>query len=91
MIGLLTGLIRRSRPGTVQPCAVCGISDWLRHDHGAYGVGYAAGKAKAHDELRVGFWRGHGLGCGCEPCRTVRSVKATIDRARRWPSTPLAV
>ena len=26
MIGLLAGLIRRSRPGTVQPCAVCGIS-----------------------------------------------------------------
>ena len=79
MIGLLTGLIRRSRPGPAATCAVCGISDWLRHDHGAYGYGYADGKAKAHDELRVGFWSGHGRGCGCEPYQTVRSVTATLE------------
>ena len=39
-----------------------------------YGHGYAAGNAKAHDEFRVGYWRDHGPGCGCEPCQTVRAA-----------------
>ena len=43
-----------------------------------YGHGYAAGKSKAHDEIRVGNWRGHGPGCGCEPCQTVRAIKSAI-------------
>ena len=51
MIGLLrrTGLPRR--PADVE------IAD-IETDE--YGLGYAAGKAKVHHELRVGYWRGHG-------------------------------
>ena len=40
----------------------------------AYGDGYAAGKAKAHFELRLWETAAHAPGCGCEPCETVRVI-----------------
>ena len=44
---------------------------------GCYGEGYAAGKDKAHFEVRV-LAEGppHGSGCGCEPCLTIGAVLA---------------
>ncbi len=40
-----------------------------------YSEGYAVGKAKAHFELRH---HDHDMdaGCGCEPCKTTRIVRA---------------
>ena len=41
-----------------------------------YGNGYAAGKAKAHEEVR--YWTPglHDPGCGCNVCLTARSILA---------------
>ena len=39
-----------------------------------YGDGYAAGKDKAHFELRTWELGAHAPGCGCEPCETVRVI-----------------
>ena len=39
-----------------------------------YGQGYAAGKAKAHFEIRTLHGAGHVEGCNCEPCITVAVV-----------------
>ena len=50
-----------------------------------YGQGYADGKAKAHFEMRVGYWRGHDRRCGCEVCQTYRAVKAAIEHAHDIP------
>ena len=45
------------------------------------GLGYAAGKDKAHFEVRN--LSGHARGCGCEPCITTRSVIARHARESR--------
>ena len=37
-----------------------------------YGEGYAAGKNKAHFEVRK--TADHASGCGCEPCKTRRVI-----------------
>ena len=52
----------------------------------AYGAGYSAGKSKAHFEVRN---LDHDLdaGCGCEPCKTARIVRARRGATRhpcRW-------
>ena len=44
---------------------------------GCYGEGYAAGKDKAHFEVRaLAEGPPHGSGCGCEPCITIGAVLA---------------
>ena len=46
---------------------------------GAYpeGPDYAAGKDKAHFEVRaLAEGPPHGSGCGCDPCRTIGAVLA---------------
>ena len=44
---------------------------------GCYGEGYAAGKDKAHFEVRaLAEGPPHGSGCGCESCRTIGAVLA---------------
>lgn len=43
-----------------------------------YGDGYAAGKAKAHFELRSWELGEHAPTCGCDPCQTVRVVVRKI-------------
>ena len=45
-------------------------------DLDAYGQGYAAGKDKAHFEIRHHLGAEHAASCGCEPCITVRAVLA---------------
>ena len=54
------------------PCDRC-------HD---YGLGWAAGKDKAHEELRGGSWRMHVGCCGCELCRTRARMKDRMDAMR---------
>lgn len=49
---------------------------------GCWGNGYAAGKDKAHFEVRNVLDGSHAGGCGCEPCITVRIV--ALQLARRW-------
>ena len=44
--------------------------------------GYAAGKDKAHFEVRNVLEASHADHCGCEPCITVRIV--ALQLARRW-------
>ena len=39
-----------------------------------YGAGYAAGKDKAHFELRSHVRDNHDAGCGCRPCVTLRGI-----------------
>ena len=39
-----------------------------------YGAGYAAGKEKAHHELRRHIRENHAAGCGCQPCVTLRGI-----------------
>ncbi len=46
----------------------------------AYGDGYSAGKAKAHEETRAVVQGRHAQGCGCEPCITVRVVLAVLEQ-----------
>ena len=54
------------------------LRDWTACDDplyklcDAYGVGYSAGKASCHSELRA--WSPHTPRCGCEPCKTVAAV-----------------
>ena len=55
-------------------CPDCRLCD-------VYHAGYAAGKAKAHFELRA-LDHDPAAGCGCEPCKTARIVTAW-DRAAR--------
>ena len=43
-----------------------------------YGAGYAAGKNKAHFELRHHLDANHAARCGCEPCRTLREIVAPV-------------
>ena len=43
-----------------------------------YGAGYAAGKDKAHFELRHHVRANHAARCGCEPCRTLREIVAPV-------------
>ena len=43
-----------------------------------FGQGYAAGKDKAHFELRHHTEAGHAGGCGCEPCRTLRAIVVPV-------------
>ena len=44
---------------------------------GCYGEGYAAGKDKAHFEVRaLAEGPPHGSGCGCDPGRTIGAVLA---------------
>ena len=50
-------------------------------EHYYFGQGYAAGKDKAHFEVRN--LSGHSRGCGCEPCITTRSVIARHARGSR--------
>ena len=48
---------------------------------GCYGEGYAAGKDKAHFEIRaLAEAQPHGRGCDCEPCLTVRALIAALVR-----------
>ena len=47
---------------------------------GRYADGYAAGKEKAHFELRAGDWRSHANTCGCEPCITAKAVLHQVGR-----------
>ena len=54
--------------------ALCGLEACRRCDD--YGVGYAAGKAKAFMELRQHLGAGHAPGCGCEPCLMIRHIFA---------------
>ena len=51
------------------------------HECGCFGAGWAAGKDKAHLEIRTILERNHAGDCGCEPCITVRTS------AGRWPAT----
>ena len=76
MIGLLSGLLRR--PADVEIAAADTPAE--------YGRGYADGKAKAHFEMRVGYWRGHAHLCGCEPCQTVRAITAAVASTARRTS-----
>ena len=44
---------------------------------GCYGEGYAAGKDKAHFEVRaLAEGPPHGSGCGCDPCLTIGALLA---------------
>lgn len=53
----------------------------------AYKRGYAAGKVKAHSEIRnLG---GHSADCHCEPCKTVRIVQSMPSAPR--PAKPVVV
>ena len=54
-------------------CTDCQLCD-------VYHAGYAAGKVKAHFELRA-LDHDPAAGCGCEPCKTARIVTAR-DRRR---------
>ena len=48
---------------------------------GCYGEGYAAGKDKAHFEVRaLAEGREHGPGCECGPCQTSRALIAALVR-----------
>ena len=48
---------------------------------GCYGEGYAAGKDKAHFEVReLAEGREHGRGCECGPCQTSRALIAALVR-----------
>lgn len=51
---------------------------------GAYGRGYAAGKEKAHFDVRHILDDGHANDCGCEPCKTVRIVARQLLVLVRW-------
>ena len=49
-----------------------------------YAEGYVHGKEKAHFEVRAVLDSNHDVGCGCEPCKTVREVinrKLMVDSA----------
>ena len=48
-----------------------------------HGVGYVAGKDKAHFEVRNVLERNHAGDCGCEPCITVRAIAAALASDRR--------
>ena len=39
-----------------------------------YAEGYAAGKEKAHFEVRTILDSNHAESCGCESCKTIREV-----------------
>ena len=53
-----------------------------------YGVGYVAGKDKAHLEVRTILERNHAGDCGCEPCITRRTVRAeAVFQAAKWAAT----
>lgn len=60
----------------VAPCPLCE----------AYGDGYAAGKAKAFEEVRARAqaWQSapHADDCGCEPCISVRTVISFLEAHR---------
>jgi hypothetical protein len=47
-----------------------------------HGVGYVAGKDKAHFEVRNVLERNHAGDCGCEPCITVRMIAAALGLRR---------
>ena len=48
---------------------------------GCYGEGYAAGKDKAHFEVRaLAEAQPHGRGCDCGPCQTSRALIAALVR-----------
>ena len=48
---------------------------------GCYGEGYAAGKDKAHFEVRaLAEGREHGPGCECAPCQTSKALIAALVR-----------
>ena len=51
-----------------------------------YGEGYAAGKDKAHFEVRR--LDSHAARCGCEPCITVREVAAKLAGVSKPPLEP---
>ena len=50
----------------------------------AWGEGYAAGKDKAHFEVRHLDPDDHAKGCGCEPCQTIRAIMQRIERKALW-------
>ena len=50
-----------------------------------YTEGYSHGKDKAHFEIRAVLDSNHAAGCGCEPCKTVRTVIRRKQMAGRWP------
>ena len=74
----------------LENCAECWAA-WLQlrkaarqTDSVEYLRGYAAGKEKAHFEVRNILDAGHDAGCGCEPCVTVR-ILLTARRQRALP------
>ena len=66
--------------GEMEGCAGgCGDA----HECGCFGSGWAAGKDKAHLEIRTILERNHAGDCGCEPCITVRTIAAALASDRR--------
>ena len=51
---------------------------------GSYGDNYVAGKAKALKEIGHRLDQPHMIGCGCEPCRTIRCVLEAPARRELW-------
>ena len=45
-----------------------------------YMDGYAAGKAKAHAEIRAMEPQQHMQGCKCEPCKTILSILTKLSK-----------